>query len=157
MLMIERIVNLSPEKAYEELKNLLLRNNCKIVAEEHSKSIKVEQGSLWGVSPKGVKKIISFHLLHKNSETRIASVSSLTSDWIILSALGYVILGILSPLFWLFALGLETSGFYETWVINYFKFTSIFFVIVVIVGIIWDVLIYARKDSFAEETLRLLP
>lgn len=155
--MIERIIHLTPEKAYEELKNLLLKNNCKIVAEEHSKSIKVEQGSLWGVSPKGVKKIISFHLLPKNSETRIVSVSSFTSDWIILSGLAYVIMGILSPLFWSFAIGLESSGLYETWVINYFRFTSILFVLAVIVGIIWDVFIYARKDSFAEETLRLLP
>jgi len=155
--MIERVVNLTPEKAYEELKNLLLGNNGKIVAEKQASSIKVEQGSIWGVSPKGVKKIISFHFLPKDSGTRIVSVSSLTSDWIILSALGYVIMGILSPLFWSYAIGLESSGLYETWAINYFRFTSILFVLAVIVGITWDIFIYARKDSFAEDTLRLLP
>ena len=156
--MIERIVNLTPEKAYEELKNLLLRNNCKIVAEEHSKSIKVEQGSMWGFSPKGAKKRISFHFLPKDSGTRIASVSSLTSDWIILSALGYVVAGIFSPLFWLFAKDLESSGFDIPSVrINLIKILSILMVATVIIGIIADVYIYAKKDSFAEETLRLLP
>lgn len=157
VLLFERVVSLEVEKAYEELKNLLLNRKCKIVAEERSKSIRVEQGSLWGVSPKGVKKTISFHLHPKNSETRIAGVSSLASDWIIISTLSYVIAGILSPFSWLFAIDLESSGFYSTWAISYFKITSILLAIVVIVGIIWDIFIYAGKDSFAEETLRLLP
>lgn len=155
--MIERIVKLAPEKAFEELKNFLLRNKCKITAEEHSKSITVEQGSLWGVSPKGVKKIISFHFLPKDSETRIVSISSLTSDWIILSISSYVLAGIFIPLFWWFAIYLESSGFYEPLEINLFKILSMFLAIVTIVGIIFDVYIYARKNSFAEETLRLLP
>jgi hypothetical protein len=91
--LFERIVSLEVQKAHEELRNLLLKTKCKIVAEEPLKDITVEQGSLWGVSPKGVKKI-SFNFLPHNSGTRIVSISSLTSDWINISILSYGIIGI---------------------------------------------------------------
>jgi hypothetical protein len=146
--MIERVVKLTPEKSYDELKSLLFRKNCKITAEEHPKSITVEQGSLWGVSPKGVKKIISFHFVPKDSETRIISISSLASDWIILSISSYVFAGIFIPLFWWLAIDLGE---------RMLSLLSIFLAIVLIVGIILDVGIYALRDSFVEETLRLLP
>jgi len=156
--MIERVVELSPEKAFEELRSLLLKNKCKITAEEQTKSITVEQGSLWGVSPKGTKKTISFHLIPKDSETRIVSISSLTSDWIILSAVAYVLLGMMSVLFWWFATSLESSTLFEFSVaVSYFKILSILGAIGVIVQLLFDVYIYAKIDSFAEETLRLLP
>ena len=155
--MIERIVGLSTKKAFEELRNLLLKSKCKITAEEHPKSITVEQGSLWGVSPKGVKKTVNFHLIPKDSETRIVSTASLTSDWILISVFGYVIIGIFSPLFWLFAIDIESSIFYESSMANLFKILSIFLAIVSIIGVVLDVYIYAKRDSFAEETLRLLP
>jgi len=68
--MIERITSLTPEKAYEELKNLLFRSNCRIVFEEHLKRIEVEQGSLLGITPRGVKKI-SFTLLPTTPEQEL--------------------------------------------------------------------------------------
>ena len=95
--MIERVVGLAPEKAFEELRNLLLKSKCKITAEEQTKSITVEQGSLWGASPKGVK--IDFHFLPKNSGTRVVSTSSLTSDFIMLSVVGYILVGFLGGFF----------------------------------------------------------
>ena len=175
--MFERVVSLKVEKAYEELKNLLFRSNCRIVAEEHSKSINVEQGSLWGVSPKGVKKIISFHLSPHNSGTRIVSVSSLDTVWTSVSLLSYVLGGIVAFIFWWIATDLEagiiawrrsfwgwlaeafgyTSFREASMLVSLLKILSFLMVIVIIMGIIIDVYIYARKDSFAEETLRLLP
>lgn len=175
--MFERIASLDVEKAYEELKNLLLKNKCKIIAEEHLKNITAEQGSLWGISPKGVKKKISFSLLPHNSGTRIVSISSLTSDWINISILGYVFAGIFASVSWWSATDLEASIMAERWsfwgrlaeafgytgfrealaLVSLLKILSVFLVIVLIVSIIIDIYIYAGKDSFAEETLKLLP
>ncbi len=176
-LLFERVTSLEMEKAYEKLKNLLFRSNCKIATEEHPKSITVEQGSLWGVSAKGVKKTVSFNLIPHDSGTRILSTSSLSSDWVILSVFGDVLGGIFGFLFWWIATDLEVSittergsfwgwlnevfgyrGYHEALVlINLLKILTIFLVIITIVSIVVDVYIYARKDSFAEETLRLLP
>lgn len=172
----ERVVSLEIEKAYEELRNLLFRNNCKIITEQHPKSITVEQGSHWGVSPKGVKKVIDFHLLPHDSGTRIVSTSSLSSDWITISVFGYVVGVIFSLIFWWIATDLEVSIMAKRqsflgWLAEAFGYTgyrqalalvsllkiiSIFLVVVLIISVIIDVYMYARKDSFAEEMLRLL-
>jgi hypothetical protein len=177
ILLFERVVSLEVQKAYEELRNILLKNNCKIIAEEPSKSITVEHGSLWGVSSKGVKKKISFNLLPHNSGTRIVSISSLTSDWINISIFGYGLIGIFAFIFGWIAIDLEAlitarrgsfwgwlaeafgyTGFQEALVVvNLFKILSIFSVIVLIVSMIIDIYIYARRNSFSEEVLRLLP
>jgi len=107
----------------------------------------------------------------------MVSTSSLASDWIILSVFGYVLAGIFSPFFWWLAIDLEAyvtarrgsfwgwlaeafgyTGFQEALtLINLLKILSIFMAILLVVTIVADVYIYARKDSFAEETLRLLP
>jgi len=175
--LFERVTSLEIEKAYGELRNLLFRSNCKIVTEEHPKSITVEQGSLWGVSPKGVKKIVSFNLLPHDSGTRIVSTSSLSSDWVTISVFGCVLGGIFGFLFWWIATDLEVSiiaqrqsfwgwlnevfgytGYREALVlINLLKVLTILFIVVIIGSVIVDVYIFARKESFAEETLRLLP
>ena len=156
--MFERVVSLELEKAYEELKKLLLRKECKIIAEEHPKSITVEQGSLWEASPKKVKKIISFRLLSQDSKTRIVSTSSLTSDWINISILGYVLAGILAFIFWWLAEALRYTGFQQSiLVVSLLKILSIGIAVALIVSIIADIYINARKDSFAKQTLRLLP
>jgi len=78
--LFERIISLELQKAYEELKAALLRSGCKIVAKEPQKSITVEQGSLWGMSPKGVKKRITFTLFPYDSKTRVVSITLLASD-----------------------------------------------------------------------------
>ena len=49
--LLELTVGLEIEKAYSELKALLLRRDCRIVAEESPVLISVKQGSLWGISP----------------------------------------------------------------------------------------------------------
>jgi len=165
------------EKAYEELKNLLLKNRCRIIAEEKPKRIAVEQGSLWRASPKEVKKEISFYLIPNDSKTRIVSTSSLTPDWIGVSILGYVLAIILALIFWLLAMDLEAyitrgAGVLWSWLltayghsgspppllmVSFFEVLSAVGVIVLVYLIIADIYISIRKDSFAERVLRQLP
>lgn len=175
--MFERVVSSKLEKSFEELRNLLLSQKCKIISEEHPKSITVEQGSLWGISSKGVKKVIDFHLLPHNSGTRIVSTSSLSSVWTVVSVLGYAVGGVFSFIFWWIATDLEASivaeresfwgwlaeafgyaGYRQALVlINVFKIVAIFLVVIIVISVIVDVYLFARKDSFSEEILKLLP
>lgn len=176
--MFERVVSLEIRKAYEELKNILFKNNCKIITEEPPKRIVVEHGSLWGSSPKGAKKRISFNLIPYDSKTRIVSVSSLASDWISTSVFGCVLLIIFIFVFGWMAMVLEArttaerqslggwiaekllgyTGFQETLAIaNLLRILAIIFFVMLIVDIIIDVYVYARKDLFSKEILELLP
>jgi hypothetical protein len=43
--LIERAVSSEVQKTYEELRSILLENNCRIIVEEPLKSIIVEHGS----------------------------------------------------------------------------------------------------------------
>ena len=175
--MFERIFSLEPDKTYEELKSILLRNRCKIIAEEQPKYISVKQGSLWGISPKDTKKVVNFHLSAQDSKTRIVSTASLSSDSIILSGFGFVFLGIIALLNWWIAVDLESvimtqkisfwgglleffdfMGYQEALIfVNNLKILTIVIVFVFIVLAIIDGYVYARKDAFAEEKLGLLP
>jgi hypothetical protein len=175
--MFERVVSLEVSKAYEELKDALLKRDCKIVGEVPPRSIAVEQGSLWGLSPKGVKKRVTFDLFPYDSKTRVVSFSSLTSDWIGLSVVGYALLVVLGSMLGWIAADLEAyimarrqsfwgwlaealgyTGFREALVmVGLLKVLSIVCFVVLIVGIIVDAYCYAKRDSFSEEVLRSLP
>jgi hypothetical protein len=97
--LIERIVSLDPQKAYEELKNLLMRNDCRIVREEPSKTIVVEHGSVFGVTSKSIEKRITFTLIPYENKTRIISVTSLTKDMTYLTISIYIMLVVVLILF----------------------------------------------------------
>jgi len=157
--MIERITSLTPEKAYEELKNLLFRSNCRIVFEEHSKRIEAEQGSLLSITPRGVKKKISFTLLPHNSGTRIVAISSFTRDWKSYSILGFMLCIIIAFLLGWMSMELEALAKRGIFVVFYWycKIASTLLLIILVVGIIIDAYAYARRDSFSEEVLRLIP
>jgi len=178
ILLFERVVSLEIRKAYEELKNVLLKNDCKIITEELPKRIIVEHGSLWGSSPKGAKKRISFNLISYDSKTRIVSVSSLDSDWISVSVLGYVLLIIFIFIFGWMAMVLEAritverqslGGWLAEKLFGYagyqvalaiadlLRILAIIFFVTLIVDIIIGGYIYVRKDSFSKEILNLLP
>jgi hypothetical protein len=79
--LVERIVGLEIEKAYSNLKAVLLEKNCTITAEEVPTFISVRQGSLWGISPVTAKKNVNYHLDAVESGTRIICSSSLAPDW----------------------------------------------------------------------------
>jgi hypothetical protein len=157
--MIERITSLTPEKAYEELKNLLFRNNCRIVFEEYPKRIEVEQGSLLSITPRGVKKRISFTLLPHNSGARIVAISSFTRDWESYSILSYMLCIIIAFLLGWMSIELEVLAERGIFAVFYWycRIASILLLIIVVVGIIIDLYLYARRNSFSEEVLRLIP
>lgn len=175
--MFEKGSSLEVHKSYEELKKILLGNKCEIVAEEKPKRITVKQGSLWKVTPKGVKKKVDFYLTPKGSGTRISSISSLTLDWIGVSILGYLLAAILAFMFWWLAIDLEvyiarSGGILWGWLAealgynisqqsflfaNLLRVLSTVSFIVIIYLIIADIYISIRKDSFAKQTLKLLP
>ena len=177
MALCERIISLEVQKAYEELKAALLRRGCKIVTEEPTKSIIVEQGSLWGMSPKGVKKRVTFSLFPYDSKTRVVSVTSLASDWVATSVFGCILSLLLAFVFYWIATDMEAfiaakrhslwgwlaeafgySGFQEALaIVGLIKILSIVLLVIAIVSILTDLYIYAKKDSFSEEVVKLLP
>ena len=79
--LLERTVGFEIEKAHAELKALLFNRGCRITAEELPLLISVKQGSLWGISPRTAKKIVTYRLSSVDSGTRITCSSSPASDW----------------------------------------------------------------------------
>lgn len=172
-LLFEKTVSVEVVKAYEELRKLLFRNRCKIISEENPKSIKVEQGSLWRVTPKRVKKTVSFYFIPNGSETRVITNSSLTVDLMLVSLLGYVLAGIFAFMFQWLAVDLDAyiKGGGIIWkslafsyidikqplfMVTLFKTLSTVSLIVLIYFILADIYVYLRKDSFAEKILGTL-
>jgi hypothetical protein len=96
--LVERIVSLEVEKAYGELKAVLLEKNCRITSEEAPVLISVRQGSLWGISPVTAKKTVNYRLASVDSGTHITCSSSLASDWKSLTVIGCVLAVVVASL-----------------------------------------------------------
>ena len=105
--LLERNVKLEIHEAYENLKAVLLQKGCKVIAEEPPTFISVRQGSLWGISPRTSKKVVSCRLSPKDSETRIVVSSSLSSDWKKLTIIGSALSIIVASFCWWIAADLE--------------------------------------------------
>lgn len=78
---LERIAKTDVEQAYADFRQRLLENGCRVISEEAPKRIVVKQGSLWGVSPKTAKKLISLRFSSHKSGTQVLVSSTLASDW----------------------------------------------------------------------------
>jgi hypothetical protein len=169
----ERISSLKIESAYSEVKTLLLEKGCKIVSEEPPKHILIRHGSLWGISPKYAKKIVSYNIFPYKSGTKIVSYSSISPDWANMTLWGNIIAGVVAAVFWWIAsdisnyLAIGKSG-YWTWLaeafgyplaqrtffmINLTKSLSIILVITILLEILDVFMVYRKIDTFAEETL----
>ncbi len=169
-------MNLKPEEAFENLKELLLQKGCRVVAEESPTSISVKQGSIWGVSPKTAKKTIEGRLSQAGSKTHITVSSSLAKDWKNLTVIGSILSVIVAAFCYWISIDLE--GFVATqqptwwsWIVTSGDFVNfgvaeafaglawwlaVFLsVIVLLEGIIY---VYAesRIDVFAKEALKNL-
>jgi len=174
--LLERSVDLEIEKAYSKLRTILLERGCRIVSEEPPKQVSIEHGSLRGVSPRSAKKVVSFHNSPHESGTRIASTSSVSSDWANLTLWGNIIAGIVAMIFWwiaadIAALVVDGKSGYWTWLagafgypdvpytffmINLTKVLSIFLVAVILLEILDVFIVYRGIDTFAAETLEEL-
>jgi hypothetical protein len=79
--LIEQTISLEPQEAYASLKARLLNKGCRVIADEAPNRLSVIQGSIWGISPKTAKKMISYRFSSVDSGTRITVSSKLTPDW----------------------------------------------------------------------------
>ena len=174
--MFERNVGLEIEKAHADLKALLLRKGCKVVVEEPPTFISVKQGSLWGISPRTAKKVVSYRLSPVDSGTRISCSSSLASDWKNLTIIGSALAVLVMALCWWIAADLEAfmimqEPSYWSWIVmvdSYIDFQTgqmfigltrmlaVFLAIIIALEAVIAVYAHFRIDAFAEENLNPL-
>ena len=64
---------LTIEEAYQELKRIVLDEECSIIQDVAPTRLEVEQGSWWGIQPESASKNIKFHLLRESKGTRVIS------------------------------------------------------------------------------------
>ncbi len=174
--MFERNIGLEIEKAYADLKALLLGKGCKVVAEEPLTFISVKQGSLWGISPRTAKKVVSYRLSPVDSGTRISCSSSLASDWKNLTIIGSAFAVLVMALCWWIAADLEAfmimqEPSYWSWIVmvdSYIDFQTgqmlvgltrmlaVFLAIIIALEAVIAVYAHFRINVFAEENLNEL-
>ena len=174
--MVERTVGLKIEKAYADLKAVLLEKNCMITAEEASVRISVRQGSLWGVSPVTAKKNVNYRLEAVNSGTRITCSSSLAADWKNLTIIGCVLSVVVVVLCLWMAVDLDTlvatqqqgywswiatvDGYVEVQTAETFagltRMLAVFLAFILAAEVTIVVYVQFRMNTFAEETLNAL-
>jgi hypothetical protein len=156
-------------EAYADLKALLLRKGCKVVAEKPPTFISVKQGSLWGISPRTAKKVVSYRLSPVDSGTRISCSSSLASDWKNLTIIGSALAVLVMALCWWIAADLEAFMItqepnYWSWigmVDSYIDFQTgqmltVFLAIIIALEAVIAVYAHFRINAFAEENLKAL-
>jgi len=170
--MVEGVVYFSAEWTYEELKKILLANKCKIISEDPPRSITVEHGSLWASRTRDVKKRVNFILIPMGSKTKIVAYTSLTQDYVALSVFAFVLLFIIILIDVILLINVETLLNTWGWLIdllygsgltrniqdalNIARIFIMFSVIMLVLGIIWDVYMYTMREAFAEEVIRSL-
>jgi hypothetical protein len=166
---VAKIVSMDVSKAYEELKKILREFKCKIVEEESPNKIVVEHGSAFAYSPMNAEKIVTFILTHVDSKTRIVAATQLTSDYkqfIILSKvfgfLAFLILygvrfGVVDTLI---NLAKRLAGYVPPDIEAMVEMLNVLLFIaiaMIVIDTIWDIYIYWKRNSFAENVLKLLP
>jgi len=169
-------VSLGINEAYADLKALLLKRGCRIVAEEPPTFISVRQGSLWGISPRTAKKVVSYRLSPVDSGTLIAVSSSLASDWKNLTIIGSALAVLVMALCWWIAADLEAfmitqEPSYWSWIATvdgYIDFQTaqsfagltrtlaVFLAIILVLEVVIVVYVHFRINVFAEEALNEL-
>ena len=174
--LVERTVGLEVEKAYADLKAVLLEKNCRIVAEEAPVFISVRQGSLWGISPVTAKKNVNYRLAPADSGTRITCSSSLASDWKNLTVIGCVLSVVVVALCLWMAMDLDVlvttqQPSYWSWIatVNGYidvqtaqtfagltRMLAVFLAIILAAEVAIVVYVQSKINTFAEETLNAL-
>jgi hypothetical protein len=174
---IEKLVSLNVERSYEELRRILLANECKIIAEDPPRSITVKHGSFWAWTPRDVKKKVRFILIPQDSNTKITAITSLASDYIALSILTFILMITIIPVGVWIVIDVENwvmeerSTFWGWLAENLLGFTGYkkmlmlisiakillaITAILLLVSLISDIYIYVKRESFSEEILKML-
>ena len=174
--MVERTVSLEIEKAYAELKALLIKRDCRIIAEEAPTLISVKQGSLWGISPLTAKKVMNYRLAPVDSGTQITCSSALASDWKNLTVIGCALAVVFASLCLWIAMDLDAlvamnqhgfwswiamvGGYVDFQIAQSFagltRMLAVFLAFIVALEVVIVVYVHFKINFFAEATLRLL-
>ena len=174
--MLEKTVTLETDKAYANLKTELLKKGCKIKSEEPSKRLLVKQGSLWGMTPKNVKKNMEFTLARADSGTHVACKSSISGDWKNITLIGCVLSAVLVAVCGWMAFDLISfmpsgrAGFWS-WLatvngnpdaqvgqsfVNLTVALGVFLSLIILFEVVDVIYVHRRIDRFAKETLDAL-
>jgi hypothetical protein len=172
-ILFERAISLEIEKAYSDIRTILLKKGSTIISEEPPRHILIKHGSLRGISPRSAKKVVSYHFSPHELGTQIVGCSSISSDWANLTLWGNIIAGIVATIFWWIATDItsflvnEGSG-YWTWLarafgypdiqhtylmINVMKVLSIVLVVAIFLEIVDFLIVYRKINTFAAKTL----
>ena len=174
--LVERTVSLEIEKAYADLKAVLLEKNCKVIEEKAPVSISVRQGSLWGISPVTAKKNVNYRLDAVDSGTRITCSSSLAADWKNLTVIGCVLSVVVVALCLWMAVDLDAlvstqqqgywswiataDGYIDVQTAETFagltRMLAVFLAFILAAEVTIVVYVQFRMNTFAEETLNAL-
>lgn len=174
--MFQKTLSSNIDEAYIEVKKVLSDKGCKILSEQSSKQVFVNQGSLWGTSPKTAKKKIEINFASIDSGTLVTCNSRLSSDWKNLSIAGCVFAVVLvglclwmtqdlgtfltthKPSFWSWIVTVNGNIDFQIGqaFVNLTKTLAIFLSVIIILEIAIIVYVRARLDRFAEETLNSL-
>ena len=170
-------MSLGINEAYADLKALLLRKGCRIVAEEPPTFISVKQGSLWGITPATAKKNVHYRLAAADSGTRITFSSSLASDWKNLTIIGCVLsVAVIALCLWMAAdldalVTTQQQGFWS-WIATVdgyvdvqtaemfaglTRMLAVFLAFILAAEAAIVVYVQTKINTFAEETLNTLP
>jgi hypothetical protein len=174
--LLKRTVSLEIDKAYADLKAVLLEKGCKIISEEPPKRILVKQGSLWGMSPRTAKKTIDVNFALVDSGTQITCSSRLSSDWknitVIGCALAAVLVGLClwmtfdldafmitqKPSFWSWLVTVNGSVDFQVGqaFVNLSKALAVFLSVIILLEILIVIYVHTGIDRFAECTVNSL-
>jgi hypothetical protein len=172
----EVIVSVGIDEAYAKLRAQLTQSKCRIVAEKAPESVSVIQGSLWGTSPRTAQKKTNYTLWQDVSGTHVASVSALTAGYINLTVVGCVLSVALALVLVWMAFDLQayiSSGVQGFWswlaqmhgrlnadaaalFIKMMWILVAFLVATLVAETVIIVRVCAKKELFAEETLKTL-
>ena len=174
--LFERTIALEVERAYASLKALLLSKGCRLIADEAPNHLSVSQGSIWGVSPKTAKKVISYRFSSLDSATRLTVSSKLASDWKNITLIGSAFSLIMAFLCWWIASDMDLlmttqKPSYWSWiamiddyanlqvaqaVAALTRFLAVFLAVVVALEIIIFVYVNSKIDEVAKGYLNAL-
>jgi hypothetical protein len=172
----ETIVKLEINEAFLKLKAMLVEKGCRVIAEEPPKNLTVQQGSLWGATPKTAQKTIKYKLSASGSETRITSHSTLSKGYVNLTVVGCVFAVALILLcvwmsFDLAAFAASQKQSFWSWIVTAKGYagtqsalwlsatTQVFaYFLVAVIALEVVIVVYAhyKIGGFAEEILKLL-
>jgi hypothetical protein len=174
--LFERTTILEIEKSYANLKALLLSKGCQVIADEAPNHLSVSQGSIWSVSPKTAKKVITYRFASLDSGTRLTVSSKLASDWKNITLIGSVFSLIIAFLCWWIAIDMDTlittqKPSYWSWIATTDSYANlqvaqavatltrvlaVFLAVVIALEIIIFVYVNSNIDEAAKEYLKAL-